>query len=209
MSYAGTALALGTDLVADISFELGAELLSWEDPNPEVLSMRLERLQLEAWEALYFAHRSLVRGVLAGCFGYSRELESVTDSVFVVALNCVASKSTAVPKDDSALRPWLVSVAVQVCMLEQNQRRLITASSAPDLDPESSQLLQHAHALLSKMPLRMRLPWILWHLEKMSVADIATATKVSACTVKTRLAQADTRFRRMAQRDPILRLCLD
>ncbi len=195
--------------MADILYELGAaELIvsAWEANTAEDLPARLESLQVEAWEALYLTHRSLVRGVLAGCLGYSQDLEVLAQSVFVVALNRVAAKSDAVPLVDSAMRTWLVAFSVQVSGLEQKQRE---ANAAVGLPQESSQLLHHTHCVLGRLPSLMRLPWILRHLEKMSIADIAAATRVPVATVKVRLKRADASFRRLAKRDPVLRACLE
>ncbi len=57
--------------VTGYPFERSVELLlpEREQTGAEELSVRLARLQAEAWEALYLNHRRLIRGVFGQSLG--------------------------------------------------------------------------------------------------------------------------------------------
>lgn len=184
-------------------------------PKPQAtLAERLQRLELEAWETLYVEHRRLIRGVLASHIGYTAELEDVAQQVFETALQLVHGGKVTLSGDSSSMRAWLVAIALRLARSERRRQfkanlatdppRDETQSSDP-LDPTSMQLLRCAHRVLAKLPDHLRSPWLLRHLERMSLEEIATSTGVSLATVKRRLVAADERFHKLAQRDPVLR----
>jgi RNA polymerase sigma-70 factor, ECF subfamily len=203
-------------LVIESPFEQSVEPLSPEpeQTDEEELSTRLARLQAEAWEALYLNHRRLIRGVLAGCLGYSSDLEDVTQQVFERALDLVVSNKVHLSGKDSGMRAWLVAIALRLAR-EENRRlvkahrsdmaRHVDSIATPPIDPAGWQLLQRTQSLLIKMPHRLRIPWLLRHLERMSLEEIVASTGVSLATVKRRLTQANLRFRKLAERDSVLR----
>ncbi len=202
--------------VTGYPFERSVELLppEREQTGAEELSVRLARLQAEAWEALYLHHRRLIRGVLAGRLGYSSDLEDVTQQVFERALDLVVSGKVQPSGEDSGMRAWLVAIALRLAKVERRRRfkvnRSDTAShvdpiAMPELDPAGWQLLQRTQALLAKMPHRLRIPWLLRHLERMTLDEIAVSSGVSLATVKRRLNQANVRFRKLAERDSVIR----
>lgn len=199
--------------VTGYPFERSVELLlpEREQTGAEELSVRLARLQAEAWEALYLNHRRLIRGVLASRLGYSSDLEDVTQQVFERALDLVVSGKVQPSGEDSGMRAWLVAIALRLAQVERRRRFKVNGAThvdpiaIPELDPSGWQLLQRTQALLAKMPLRLRIPWLLRHLERMTLDEIAVSTGVSLATVKRRLNQANVRFRKLAQRDSVIR----
>jgi RNA polymerase sigma-70 factor, ECF subfamily len=184
-------------------------------PKPQTtIAERLQRLELDAWEELYLQHRRLIRGVLAGYLGYSAELEDVAQQVFETALQLVNAGKVRLSGDSSSMRAWLVAIALRLARTERRRQAKANLTSDPPLadtptsaplDPTSVQLLQRAHRALLQLPERLRSPWLLRHLERMSLDEIATSTGVSLATVKRRLTAADERFQKLAQRDPVLR----
>jgi len=179
------------------------------------LSTRLGRMQTEAWETLYLDHRRLVRGVLASYLGYVADLEDVTQEVFERALDLVASGKVRPSGDASGMRAWLVAIALRLARAERRRRakhrsdrraaEFEPAAVTSGLDPESWQVLRRAQALLAKLPERLRVPWVLRHLEHMTLEEVAASTGVSLATVKRHLTQANTRFARLARCDAVLR----
>jgi len=179
------------------------------------LSTRLGQMQPEAWETLYLDHRRLVRGVLASYLGYVADLEDVTQEVFERALDLVASGKVHPSGDASGMRAWLVAIALRLARAERRRRvkhrsdrgasEREPAAVTSGLDPESWQALRRAQALLAKLPERLRVPWVLRHLECMTLEEVATSTGVSLATVKRHLNQANARFIKLARRDAVLR----
>jgi RNA polymerase sigma-70 factor, ECF subfamily len=203
-------------LVTQYPFERSVEPLppEPEQTHAEELSARLARLQAQAWEDFYLSHRRLIRGVLAGCLGYTSDLEDTTQQVFERALELVVSGKVQLSGQDSGMRAWLVAIALRLAREEQRRRIKANRSDAvqqvdsiatPAPDPAGWQLLQRTQAVLAKMPHRLRIPWLLRHLERMSLEEIVASTGVSLATVKRRLNQANLRFRKLAERDSVLR----
>jgi DNA-directed RNA polymerase specialized sigma24 family protein len=79
--------------------------------------------------------------------------------------------------------------------------------SAPQVhaDPIARQTLRRARALWQQLPERLQAPWLLRHLERMTIDEIAAALSISAATAKRRISEADRRFEAMVDRDPVVR----
>lgn len=200
--------------VTDCPAERGVELLPTEwSPIEEALSERLSRLDVDAWETLYVEHRRLIRGVLAGQLGYGAELEDVTQQVFETAIGLVETGKVRLTGERSGMRAWLVAIALRLAQSERRRRRRATSaepSSACErltssaIDPAGWQLLQHTQALVAKFPPRLRIPWLLRHLEGMQLEEIAESCGISLATVKRRLSRAQRLFSSLAARDSVL-----
>jgi len=184
-------------------------------PKPQAtIADRLQRLELDAWEVLYLEHQRLIRGVLAGHLGYSAELDDIVQQVFETALRLVNAGKVHLIGESSSMRAWLVAIALRLVRTERRRQFKAKLTSDPleastqtsePLDPTSIQLLQRAHRVLLRLPDRLRSPWLLRHLERMSLEEVAASTGVSLATVKRRLVAADERFQKLAERDPVLR----
>jgi RNA polymerase sigma-70 factor (ECF subfamily) len=181
----------------------------------EGLDVRLQALDRGAWRDLYVAHRRLVRGVLAGCVGYSAELDDLTQQVFLTATSLVQSGRVVLRGDASGVRAWLVAIAARHGMAERRRRRsapqpLLDEAPVPEeidvgLDPIAHQALSRARAAWERLPEAVRLIWCLRRLERMTIDEIAAAVELSPATVKRRLVDADRQFAAMAEADPVLR----
>lgn len=178
------------------------------------LAERLQELELDAWESLYVTHRRLIRSVLVGHLGYSGDLEDVTQQVFETALRLVSARKVQLSGDTSSMRAWLVAIALRLSRAERRRQSKawlnseqwdLRNSCAEPLDPASMQLLRRAHRVVMQLPSRLRSPWLLRHLERMSLDEISKSTGVSLATVKRRLVAADRRFQKLAECDPVLR----
>jgi RNA polymerase sigma factor (sigma-70 family) len=178
------------------------------------LTVRLQALDPDAWEALYVHNRRLVRGVLAGIIGYGPELDDLTQQVFATAATLVRGGRVALHGDATGVRAWLAAIADRLGRGELRRiraaRQTLTADEpvgSPEggADPVARQTLRHARAAWERLPDRLQTPWLLRHLERMTIDEIAATTAMSAATVKRRLAEADERFAALADGDPVLR----
>jgi RNA polymerase sigma factor (sigma-70 family) len=181
--------------------------------RPHSLPALLQRLDREAWKHFYLEHRRLVRGILASVSGYGPELDDLTQQVFATAANLVRSGAVVLRGQPSGLRAWLAAIADRHGRDERRRRRSALHASIPNdvgervaagLDPVIYQTLCHARQVWERLPEPLESPWILRHLERMTVDEIARTLEISAATVKRRLTQADAQFQAMADLDPVL-----
>ena len=185
-----------------------------DDAGVRARAARLQALDREAWKTFYLENRRLVRGILAGRLGYGAELEDLTQQVFATAATLVRDGKTALTGTPSGLRSWLSAITHRLALAERRRQRDERGRPRPDaedqasaspVDPEARQTLRHARAIWERLPEALRSPWLLRHLEHMTVDEIALALSISAATVKRRIAEADQRFAAMADQDPVLR----
>jgi RNA polymerase sigma-70 factor (ECF subfamily) len=178
------------------------------------LANRLQHLDSEAWESFYLEHRRLVRGVIAAYLGYSADLEDVAQQVFVTAFNLIRAEKVRLTGEKSGLRAWLVAIAVRLAQAERRRRYKVESLRAPQdaelqqpfaSDSVDTELLRRTRQILCQLPDRLQTPWLLRHLERMSLDEIAASSGVSLATVKRRLSAADARFRKLAEHDAVLR----
>jgi RNA polymerase sigma-70 factor (ECF subfamily) len=184
----------------------------------ETICARLERLDRAAWESFYLENRRLVGATLASFLGYGTELDDLVQEVFVTAVSLVQSKKVRLRGDPAGLRAWLLAIADRLAHAEARRRKRARATraehdceslAAPPADPALAETLQHTQQLLGELPYRLRIPWVLRNLERMTIPEAAATLGVSTATIKRRLTSADQRFRRLALRDPTLREYLE
>ena len=185
-------------------------------PGPAVVALPellpLERMDREAWRTFYLRERRLVRAVLVGFTGYAADLEDLVQQVFLTAATLVGSGRVTLRGDERGLRAWVCAIAFRTGCAEQRRRRTASlcqldedALAAALPDPGARQVLRHAERVWERLPTRLRPAWVLRHLERMTVGEIALALGISPATVKRRLAEADRQFRTLANADPVLR----
>ncbi len=187
-------------------------------PNPEQLDSaicrRLQELDTESWGRFYLENRRLIRGVLAGHLGYAADVEDVAQQVFVTAFSLVMARKVELAGGESGLRAWLVAIAIRLAYSERRRRSKLdtrsepyagTHDSLPPCDPVRAEVFQRARRIVLQLPDRLQTPWLLRHFERMSLDEVASSIGVSLATIKRRLADADARFRKLAERDAVLR----
>jgi RNA polymerase sigma-70 factor, ECF subfamily len=182
-------------------------------PDTE-LSARLGRLERGAWKAFYLEHRRLVSAVVAAIAGYGDGLDDLVQEVFVTAVRLVRTGRVHLEGDRAGLRAWLLAITRRVACTEARGRSRARARRADydcerqgtaPLEPELVEALRRARQLLTQLPDRLRIPWILRHLEHMTIDEAAVAMGVSPATVKRRIGRAEQRFLRLAESDPVVR----
>ena len=178
------------------------------------LSVRLGRLDRRAWRSFYLGHRRLVSAVVAASVGYGEGLDDVVQEVFVTAVRLVRSGRVLLRGDPAGLRAWLLAITRRVARSEARGRSRADARriehdweghGAAAADPVLVQTLERARELVGRLPERLRSVWVLRHLERMTIEEVAQTTDLSPATVKRRLGRAEERFLRLALRDPVVR----
>lgn len=175
------------------------------------LVQAVSRGDAEALGVVWDRYSTLVRSVLRGSLGFDAAVEDLLQEVFIVFL-----KGADGLRDPSALRAYLVSVAVRLSLVELRRRRVrrwVTLSATgeiPDIpiapeDTDGAAALRALYRLLEPMPARRRTAFVLRHVEGMDVADVARALEVSESTVKREVARATENIYTRARRsEPVL-----
>jgi len=152
-----------------------------------------------AFSALYRRHCRYVAGVVLRLMGDTAELDDAVQDTFVAA-----SRSLAGLKDPAKVRSWLVTIAVRGVhrRLAQRSRRrwlgqeMARTSAVFVTDPRARREVDDLYDVLTRIPPKLRVPWVLARVEGSSLPEVAEACGVSLATVKRRVAQAESRIQR-------------
>jgi len=159
--------------------------------------------------ALYDRFGDHVYWVLVRTLGSTRDIEDLVQDTFII----VVARCSSI-YEPSALRPFVVSVAIRVArneMRKRTVRRWIGLDEGASLpvasahDPVVCQALRHAYRALEKLSADCRIAFVLRHVEGYSLVEAAALCGCSLATFKRRLRRADQRFEALAERDPVLR----
>lgn len=166
------------------------------------------------WEVFVSDDGTLVRGCLAGhaeslhafvqrfqsavfglCFrmlSHREDAEDVSQEVFLRAFRNLSQWDPARP-----LAPWLLTIAANRCRtwLSQRARRDLPAEFAemvadPTAGPPRLDLAEELQLALDRLREEYRLCFVLYHLNEMSLAEIAAITGSPPGTIKTWLRRA-------------------
>jgi RNA polymerase sigma-70 factor (ECF subfamily) len=170
--------------------------------------LRLARQgDLSAFNALVLQYQSLVFNLCLRQLGQREPAEDATQETFVSAWRNISSLR-------GSFRPWLLRIAANACTDEQRRRGRRPASSLdvaleagvpepPDEDtlPEASalqgELRREVEAALQRLPDEQRLAVVLCDLQGLDYAEIASVTRASLGTVKSRIARGRARLREL------------
>jgi RNA polymerase sigma-70 factor (ECF subfamily) len=164
----------------------------------------------DAISVIWDRYAALVRGVLRGALGPDLVVEDLLQEVFIALV-----KGAKGIHEGSALRGYLVGVAVRLAALELRRRKvrrwvmLSPTGELPDTavlprDTEGRQALQALYRVLDQLGSRRRLAFVLRHVQGMGLVEVAAALKVSESTARRELARARTHVARSGQREPAL-----
>jgi len=155
-------------------------------------------------------YASLVRSVLRGALGPDSAIEDLLQEVFVVFLRCVRDI-----RDSSALRSFLMAVAVRLVTVELRRRRVrrwVTLSPNDEM-PDSSvmprdfgglEILRGLYRILERLPARRRLAFVLRHVQSLEITEVAAALDVSESTAKREISRAKEAIQVRARGEPAL-----
>jgi RNA polymerase sigma-70 factor (ECF subfamily) len=178
-----------------------------------VLLRRLrESVDPHASAQLFDRHAPLVRRILGRTLGPFLEVEDHVQETFLAFFRQLKTL-----KNDEALRPFLVGVAVRVARNELRRRRvrrllrlaspeelIDSAGAAPREDHEAREALRRLFLILDDLDTPSRLVFTLRFLDDMELMEVAVAVGESLASVKRRLARVLPIVNARAARDPAL-----
>jgi len=135
----------------------------------------------------------------------SAEAEDVVQDAFVAAFADLPRLA-----DRSRFAPWLMRIALHQTQRRFRRRRLLARLGLdrgsddarleqvadPGLTPDQRLQLRRLDRALARLPVELRLAWMLRHVEGCELSEIAEHCTCSLATVKRRIARADTRLKR-------------
>ena len=164
----------------------------------------------EEWAAaaLWTRYGSLVFRIAERAMGSPHEAEDLTQDVFLCVFNKISSL-----RNPSALRSFVVSVAIRILKWKLRRRRLrqwvhvTETGNLPDLpvrgvDTEAA--LRCFYRLLDRLRIEDRLVFVLRCVDGMRLDEVADATGHSVATVKRRLVRTNAELSRLMEGEPLL-----
>ncbi len=153
---------------------------------------------VSAQRVLYDKHSRYIAGVVYRVMGNDADLEDIVQETFIAAFEGIEQV-----EDPSAIRSWLVTIAVRRCrrVLAQRRRRRFFFFSIADVVPQSSdprerEPIDDLAEAVHQLPSELRIPWVLARVEQVALAETARICEISLATVKRRIADADARIER-------------
>lgn len=168
-------------------------------PSDDELVTRVRGGDEAAFSALYKRHARHVAGVVYRLLGSDANLEDIVQETFVIGLRQLDSL-----RDGEALRRWLTTIAIR-----RVKRDLASRYRRRELDEELGVMLprvsepaarEEIHALyqaLEKLPDKLRVPWILHHIEGETLPAVAELCDTSLTSTKRHIGAAHERLRRL------------
>jgi RNA polymerase sigma-70 factor (ECF subfamily) len=137
-----------------------------------------------------------VRAVLRSNLGADPAVEDLLQETFIVFL-----RGAGEIRDRSALRGYLVSVAVRLVLVELRRRRVrrwvmlspkgeVPEGRQPPSDLDGALALRGLYRLLEEFPPRRRVAFVMRQVQGFEISEVAAAMKVSESTVKREVRRA-------------------
>ena len=154
-----------------------------------------------------------VHATLTRALGSSHDVDDLAQETFITVARRVSSL-----RDPTALRSFVVSVAIRLARNELRKRALrrwVGLADAHDVpvvpahDAELAESVRRVYAVLDRLDAETRLAFVLRHVEVHDLVETAAACGCSLATIKRRLSRADALFERMSRSDPVLEAFLD
>lgn len=152
----------------------------------------------------------LVRGLLMQSIGPHGDVEDLVQETFMRFFRRAQDL-----RDPSALRSFMVGIAMRVARGELRKRRvrrlftLAEPDQVPDQpvegeDHEAREALRRLYAILDRLDVDARLAFVLRQIQGLELNDVAAALGCSLATAKRRVAKAEARVVYHARRDDTL-----
>jgi RNA polymerase sigma-70 factor (ECF subfamily) len=165
--------------------------------------------ELDAAGRLYDRYASNVRGMVHRLLGTDGELDDVVQDVFIAAFTSIARL-----REPSLLKSWLLGIAVGKVRdnLRARWRRRWLSFHPNDELPDQPlpgaeaqvDVGQEVCRILDQLPPEERIALLLHRLEGLSLDEAAKTCNMSVSTFKRRLARAEEKFMRRAERRPAI-----
>lgn len=155
-------------------------------------------------------YSKLVRNVLLGAIGADGAAEDLLQEVFLAF-----HRGAKQIHDGSALRGYLVGVAVRLAAMELRRRKvrrwvgLSATGDLPDMpvapqDVEGRESLRALLRVLDQVSTRRRLAFVLRHVQGLEILEVASALEVSESTARRELTRARRQLALLARGEPAL-----
>ncbi len=178
------------------------------DVSDAQLAEALTEGRPEAFRTAWERFSPLVGGVLRHALGYD-ELEDVQQDVFASLFRRVSSL-----RDPLALRPFVIAITLNTIKYERRRRRrrgrIALMADPAQLNivscdqPASNLAFGHFMRLVSQLAEREQATFVYRFIERMTVAQIASAMNISEPTVRRSFSRAWARMQKWAARDAFL-----
>jgi len=150
----------------------------------------------EGIESLFSQYAADVAAVGLAMLGGNDEAQDLVQDVFLRAWRGLDKL-----KSPESVKPWLMTIAVRAARTRLRRRRLrqiFFGADHPDFEKvaatgataEDKLMLQRLFEVLETMPLNLRTPWVLRHIQTEKVEEIAKICGWSLSTTKRRLQEA-------------------
>lgn len=189
---------------------MGREHLQRQEPTPIAIddTSLVERARSgDRWarEALVRRYISEVTRTVTYVLENHHEVDDVVQETFLAALDGLDGL-----KEPSALRGWLLRIAINLSRRAIRRRRMLRAlglDRSPDeatlanlvddgVSPEVRAEIASLGRALKRMPTDLRIAWTLRYVEGHTVRDVSRLCQASLATTKRRLVKANRRVAR-------------
>jgi len=181
-----------------------------DGPSDAELARLAEQKDPRAATLVWDRYSGLVRGVLFRSVGPGHDIEDLLQEVFIGFFKNIGGL-----RDGSALRPFLVGIALRTARTALRKKRVrrwlrlsddgtVPEVATSDGDPRTREALRRLYAILDELDDRERLAFVLRHAEGHELTETAAALGVSLATVKRMLQRADAHVQARAQEDDLL-----
>lgn len=168
-------------------------------PDDDELIARVKEGNEAAFSALYKRHARAIAGVVYRLLGSDDCLDDIVQETFVIGLRQLDSLREA-----GALRRWLTTIAVRRVkrhLASRYRRRELDQELGATLprvtEPEAREEIHALYRALHKLPDKLRLPWVLHHIEGETLPDVAQMCECSLTSAKRHIAAANERLERL------------
>jgi RNA polymerase sigma-70 factor, ECF subfamily len=191
--------------------EDGVIFLAFPYGGDEVQLVRdLQARQPAASVHFYARFAQPVRGLIFRILGRDSELEDTVQEVFVRAIESIPRL-----RDASALRSWVMGIAVRTARIRLQSRKRrrwlgffasgeVPEVASSDPSPEIREALSALARVLDALPTDERIAVVLRFGERMTLPEAAESCGVSLSTFKRRLQRGERRFRALTADEPVL-----
>ena len=150
-------------------------------------------------EDLFKRHAPAVATLGLAMLQSVEEADDLVQDVFVKAWRAIDRL-----ENPEGARPWVMTIAIRLARTRLRRRkltRLLFSAEEPDFEqiaasaalPEHRDLVRHLYAILDKLPVELRLAWVLRYLEAETVESVAALCGWSLSTAKRRIQSAHAR----------------
>lgn len=180
--------------------------------EPEVLVLRCQAGDREAFHELFRRHRSDVVRLVQRLLGGRGDIDDVVQEVFLQV-----HRSLKDFRFGSRFSTWLYRVTVNVVLMQRRAARsrpqLVEAPEglmpldgalSPEEQAVRNRRVEAFYRLLERLSEKKRTAYILHEMEGMSPSDIAEAVKAPVLTVRTRLFYARRELSALLREEPSL-----